>query len=699
MILLWATLFTPLIISPETIFPFQTGKGILYRVLVELSAFSSLCLCVIEPKFRPKPNPLFWSVLIFAGTLLLTLAASPNLSLSFWGDLERMEGVFGILHGVVLFLVAYGLFTRREDWTRFFAVSLVVSVFVSLYAFAQVNPSLRFFSVFEPKDVQPGSTLGHQSFVAAYAIFQIFFGLFVAVMQQHLSWRIFGLSASALNLILFMLAGTRGAQLGMFAALGFGILLASLYVVRDRTPRFVLAGVLVAGIVFVSTILALRDTSFMKSLPYGFQRMSSISTEASTARTRLISLQVSWEAFKEKPLLGWGQEHFKVAYNRHFDPLHLSYEQSWFDRAHNKVAEVAVQSGIVGLLGYLAMFGAAFVGVIRFLGARESRSEQMLSVGVIMLGTAYCVQNLFLFDTTTSYLLFFPSLAFAGFLARRTADGTPSPQEFRTPAKLPRLVSVVVLIAAGMLTLLLLVYANWIPYRTARLGRTAVDLNQPRHVRTILTEIAESGGFSKTEVIAAVTDALINSGAAKQKDWGDVVGWIEQQHTELPLSASVDARMLIRLGKLYNDRAFADRSFLPKAERVLRKAIALSPTRPEGYQELGVTCLLRGDGEQGLRLFREALALNENNSRARWVLGLALASQNRLEEGLGELEGAMAAGYNWDTPADIGNLAAVYGALNMTDKLVELYQLVVGRHPEHTGYRNALAEVHRRAGE
>ncbi|MBF8296886.1 MAG: Tetratricopeptide repeat protein, partial [Bacteroidetes bacterium] len=52
--LLWAVLFTPLIISRETLFPFQTGKGIAFRVLVEIAAFLYGWLVLIEPRARPK---------------------------------------------------------------------------------------------------------------------------------------------------------------------------------------------------------------------------------------------------------------------------------------------------------------------------------------------------------------------------------------------------------------------------------------------------------------------------------------------------------------------------------------------------------------------------------------------------------------------------------------------------------------------
>ncbi len=695
-ILLWAALFTPLIVSSETIFPFQTGKGIAFRMLVEAAAFSYFCLCIINPKSRPRTGSLFWTVVVFVGVLLLTTVTSPSVSNSFWGNLERMEGAFGILHGAGLFVVAYGLFKRKEDWIRFFVVSLTASIFISLYAFAQLNSSFRFFPVHEPKEFQPGATLGHHSFVATYTIFQVFFGLFVAVMDRSTLWRVFGLSVSALNLIVFMLAAVRGAQLGMLAALGIGTVLALWYIVKHLKARIALAGMLVTGAALFFTILALKDSPLMNKLPYGIQRMSSISLDAWTARTRLLSLQISWEAFKERPILGWGQENFKVAYNRYFDPKHLDYEQAWFDRAHNKVAEVAVQSGIAGLLSYLIMFIAALAGLIRHLKKCQSRDEQMLALGVIMLGAAYFIQNLFLFDTSTSYLLFFSSLAYAGFLVLRTAtQDAEYRQVVRSSERSSPSARQGLLAVTGIAILVLLVRFNWTSFEAARLGRAAVDADDAHRARTMLEEARESGGFATAEITTAVMEALINSGRSKQKEWVNVARSIEHHYDTMPAEELTDARILIRLGKLYNDRALADRSYLSKADLILQRAIALAPSRPEGYQELGVTNFLRGDGEKGEKLFREALVLNENNVRARWVLGLALASRKKLAEGLIELEKAITLGYDWDNPADIGNLTIVYRSMNMTEKLIRFYELVVERHPENADYRTVLDGINR----
>ncbi len=334
--------------------------------------------------------------------------------------------------------------------------------------------------------------------------------------------------------------------------------------------------------------------------------------------------------------------------------------------------------------------------MIQLVRSRSRISEQILATSVVMLGTAYFVQNLFLFDMQVSYALFFSSLAFTGFLMNSGTE-TKREKELRTssPAGLSggstggRLA----LAGAGILTVCALVWGNWVPYKTASLGRESLEANEPSQALALYSKALESGGFPTHEATVAMMEALISSGRSKDKEWANVVQRIEQHLSTIASEESTDPRILIQLGKLYNNRGLTDPAYLAKAEQVLRNAIALAPARPEGYQELGVTHLQRGEGERGMQFFREALAFNERNARARWVLGLALASQKKFEEGMVELEKAMAGGYSWDNPADIGNLSFVYSSINLTDRLLRLYELVVERHPEHTGYRTTLARI------
>ncbi len=93
---------------------------------------------------------------------------------------------------------------------------------------------------------------------------------------------------------------------------------------------------------------------------------------------RLELLRISWSAFLERPLLGWGPDNFllvmlknrTVEYSRIVGSLRLAQAS-----AHNDIAQVAATLGLVGLVSYLYLLWSL---------VRSSRSLMSLSVIVAM---------------------------------------------------------------------------------------------------------------------------------------------------------------------------------------------------------------------------------------------------------------------------------------------------------------------------
>lgn len=75
-----------------------------------------------------------------------------------------------------------------------------------------------------------------------------------------------------------------------------------------------------------------------------------VDTNEMTARGRISLWLTGWELFKQRPLLGWGlADHFKLieAHRRPDATFHAGH-------FHNNLVQVAVSTGVVGLLAYLA---------------------------------------------------------------------------------------------------------------------------------------------------------------------------------------------------------------------------------------------------------------------------------------------------------------------------------------------------------
>ena len=70
------------------------------------------------------------------------------------------------------------------------------------------------------------------------------------------------------------------------------------------------------------------------------------------------------KGFKEKPILGWGQEGFNYVFNKYYDPALYPYEP-WYDRAHNAFLDWLMAGGLPAFLLYLALFVTAIVALWR----------------------------------------------------------------------------------------------------------------------------------------------------------------------------------------------------------------------------------------------------------------------------------------------------------------------------------------------
>ncbi|MDP6584728.1 MAG: hypothetical protein QF535_08720, partial [Anaerolineales bacterium] len=120
-----------------------------------------------------KNQYFFW---IFLGLLVIESIAAlfgESPVASFFSDLERMWGIFTVAH-IFLFYVLLRIFFKKREWRIFFHVSLVTSIFVSIFGIIQRNPD--FFNIYlfgSGSGIRILSTLGNPVYVAIYLLFNI----------------------------------------------------------------------------------------------------------------------------------------------------------------------------------------------------------------------------------------------------------------------------------------------------------------------------------------------------------------------------------------------------------------------------------------------------------------------------------------------------------------------------------------------
>src|SRR3989344_9588233 len=98
-------------------------------------------------------------------------------------------------HLFAFFIILSSAFKKRDDWEKFFGVSVIVGVLLSLYILKGSEVSTR-----------GGGTIGNTSFMAAYLLFDIFFALilFLTNFLKKKGWPLFWQIFSGSSLLVML---------------------------------------------------------------------------------------------------------------------------------------------------------------------------------------------------------------------------------------------------------------------------------------------------------------------------------------------------------------------------------------------------------------------------------------------------------------------------------------------------------------
>ena len=602
----WGTylaLFTPLILSAKFFFPFVGPKSLYFMGLVEIIFFVWLILVIYYPQYRPRKNPILIALTLFLIVLIFSSLFGQNLSYSFWSKPERMTGLLMWFHLLAFFLVISSVF-QKSDWQKIFALSLFVGVILSFINFFSDNPSMR-----------GGATLGNDSFLGTYLLFSLFFALYLFFSAEK-ELKIYSIICFLIIFLGLFLSGARAAKLSFLGGL---ILLFFLWLIfpQKRSLRWLGLVLLTLFIIFVFSFV------FLAFQPDSFVRKKIIEkTIGPTFGGRFVVWQGAWQGFLEKPLLGWGPENFELSFFKHYDPC-LGTPRCggdiWYDRAHNIIFDTLVSVGLLGMITYLGIF----LSVIYLLWERyfQQKIEFWVAGIFTVLLVSYSVQNLTVFDMVSSYLMFFLVLGFVESITTPYRETIP----IETRGGLIKKISLIIILILFIFSFFYFVIQPLkTDYYVIAALRSAPASEQRLNYYKKSLAASPLGKYQIREFFAQLTLEFSQSEKVREfsaenfkKEIDFVVEELEKSRTESPL----DFRSQLKLGQLYNVYAvLLDQIKILEAERVLEKAIEVSPTNQQGYWALAQTKLYQGKFKEALSLAERAIELEPELLRSHQIV-------------------------------------------------------------------------------
>jgi O-antigen ligase len=391
-IILFLIPFSLLIVDNNVLFPFITTKAIFFRILVSLGLVFALWLYLLNPNTFPKKNYLFLAICLFFIANIIATIFSVNPFRSFWGNAERMEGLWSLFFYLSYFFLLFTLFqfNPQAKKTIFYSI-LIVTTLISIIELQQA---------FILKQERPSATLGNPTYIGFLNLLTIFLILYFYFEAKNFE-KYFYVPLIALNFLSLIASQTRGSILGLLVGIfvfSFFYLLLSKIETKKKILAFSLFFIfLISFFFFLKTDIALQ-------IP-GIKRLSETLQNPVSVFPRFYAWKIFIDAFKEKPVLGWGPETMPIAFFSNFDPRIFNYEQAIFDRPHNKFIEVLVSTGIFGFISWLLIF----LAFIYYVFKTNINFYQKATLLAFLF--SYLAQNFSLFDMQASYILFFYGLS------------------------------------------------------------------------------------------------------------------------------------------------------------------------------------------------------------------------------------------------------------------------------------------------
>jgi O-antigen ligase len=683
---IYGGLLMPLVfLTGLVVYPFVFLKLLFLQILVSVTLPAFLVLAWREPRYRPRFS---WVYAALGGhyvALALSTATAMDRHRAFWGNQERMNGLFTLLHFVAWLAMASSVLKTWSDWRKLLHWQAVLGFVMAVIALLQ-RPFPNLLGV--EANSRVAGLLGNPIYLGAYQAFMMFWLALLWVRAEKPVWRrYYAVGIAACGAALWA-CGSRGPLLGLVAGAAIAF---CVWAISSRRYRLVALGG--AGLVFSVTGYALIAKLLvpLPALDDFWKRNGALrhifQADFDPARRHLWA--IAWRAFHDRPWVGWGLTNYDIAFDTYFDPwfMCLGPGATLQDSSHSLYLDHLSTTGLVGLVSFLLLWAAVLASVVSAL--RAGRLDLPASAVLVGMIASYLIQGIFVFDSPGVHSMTHLLLALAVALGRPewSASKQVSPPRAARAAVAPKALIPVFLgleMAGSLLairTAILPGYASFTAkeaHVAFRRGNCGAALALMREAATIwtpflddqiymlgmnLSAIAESGRLDR----CSEWRSLLDHGRALT---GTLLGW-RPTHSRQRWTW---ANLLAAVG-----RATRDPAILAEAGRELEAVLAESPRRQQLQFNYANWLVLVGRLGEAEAHFDFALSQGVTMGESLWRKGIFLWRDRQQGRAGAELMAKAMEGeckYGFKSAVEVQFLAQAYAGLGDRDHLKGMVRFV-----------------------
>lgn len=618
-VLILAIALTPLLFSPLSQELFEFPK----MVWVYLLAIAGLALilgkAITQHKFTLLVHPLNRPLVIYGLVLMVSTLMSLNLYTSIMGYYSRFHGGLASLSAyLVLFyltlLYLQPLTTRTQRITRLLWSWVVGSIIVSIWAVAEhfgYSPSCWLLrgelnASCWVQDVQARvfATFGQPNWLAAYLITTVPVSLALLIQSSRDRLRIIAWLGAATGYAALWYTYSRSGWIGLAVALIF--LLPWAWRINFHQLRPWLGTlVIVCGLVSLSSVqMASQRTA---------TTLESGNFDSSTGQIRLLVWQGSLETAIDFPIFGSGLETFPYSFlsNR---PVELNQTTEWnflYNKAHNEVLQVAVTTGVIGLVAwlflYLKLFWVAWQQKLITLRPKELAPDGLASASLLAGMIGVFAAQLLGFSVVVTALYFW--LAAAIILAPTISLHHRRINSFWRPVLGLGGTILILLLALGLSSYY---FAEFIATQASSVVRTNPwQAQQQLRIATRLNPFESS--YQQQAALANAYLAQLSTASELADRYVAKSDQLAQQAYQLNPHHILNLKGLITV---YQQLGNVDQKYLSSATNLAQEAISLDPTDANAQQTLAQLYLQTNKQEEALVRFNTVVKLRPQSANS-----------------------------------------------------------------------------------
>jgi putative inorganic carbon (HCO3(-)) transporter len=402
------------IATPLTYDSFDIVKMSLERIL-GFVALGAWAWDLLRRGGKVRHTPVDWLILALLAWVALSTVTSIHPPTALFGKPRRYEGLLSFINYALIYFLVLQFADSTARVLKLAQALFWSSVVVAAYGLLQYAGHDPFNWGALPFEVNRAfSTYGNPDLLGAFLIFTVTVALALALFERRLGWRIVYWVGFGLNGVTLIVAFTRGAWIGGAVAL------VVLGVVAWRQRAHLARIDLVPAVVFVAAgvAVAVRSLSSANEVMNFGKRLASIfQFGTGSGQTRTEIWQAAGAAIKERPLLGWGADTFRLVFPK-FKPVEYVRDAgglSVADNAHDYPLQLATGIGVPGMLMFYGIVVWAGVRSFSTVFRRDDDPGRLLIGAFWAAALGYLVQLLFGVSVTgVTFLLW---IAFAVALA------------------------------------------------------------------------------------------------------------------------------------------------------------------------------------------------------------------------------------------------------------------------------------------